>query len=461
MSSPFDIITDLDSPAAVFAKLQPLRPRCLLESGSGSRYSCIGLGDCDDIRLDAEGLRVGSRRWPRPVDGAGLLTALRNVLAQLPPLEPLDLPLDVRMRGRLFGLASYDMARWFERLPTSHVASVPEAHYLAPRSLLIFDHVIRRMALLHAGSTGERAALRHDIVRALQAPQPRSTGRARVGPVTASMDAAQFQQQVARAQDYIAQGEVYQLVLSIQYSGLCELAPFDVYRALRSLNPAPYMFYCDLGDAVLVGASPEALATLDAGRAQLRPIAGTHPRGIDAIADAQLEAALLEDPKEHAEHVMLVDLARNDLGRVARPGSIRVEPYRRVERCSHVMHLVSGVHGELASDRDAFDLFAAAFPAGTLVGAPKVRAMQLIDELEPVPRGFYAGAVGYFGAGPSCQTMDHAIAIRTLMFREDTYTFQAGAGIVADSVPQREFAEVLAKSEVLRRALASVQEEAP
>jgi anthranilate synthase component 1 len=216
------------------------------------------------------------------------------------------------------------------------------------------------------------------------------------------------------------------------------------------------MYFCRLGALTVVGSSPEALVKLGGGgQAELRPIAGTRPRNDDALLDAQLEAELRADPKENAEHVMLVDLARNDLGRVARAGSVRVDPYRSIERYSHVMHMVSGVRGELAPGKDAFDLFAAAFPAGTLVGAPKVRAMQIIDELEPVSRGLYGGTVGYFGARGD---MDHAITIRTLVFRGDEYSYQAGAGIVADSVPQTEHEEVLAKSGAMARALELAQE---
>jgi anthranilate synthase component 1 len=215
------------------------------------------------------------------------------------------------------------------------------------------------------------------------------------------------------------------------------------------------MYYCALGDIAVVGSSPEALVKLNGREAQLRPIAGTRPRASTVALDQQHEAELLADPKENAEHVMLVDLARNDLGRVARAGSVCVDPYRSIERYSHVMHMVSGVRGELAPGRDAFDLFAAAFPAGTVVGAPKVRAMQIIDELEPVSRGLYGGTVGYFGAHGD---MDHAITIRTLVFKGDEYSYQAGAGIVADSVPQTEYEEVLAKSGAMARALELAQE---
>jgi anthranilate synthase component 1 len=279
---------------------------------------------------------------------------------------------------------------------------------------------------------------------------PNNRRRGRYAPPAAAFTRADYLAGVRRTQEYIAAGDVYQLVLASRFSGRHELDPFQAYRALRLINPSPYMYYCALGDVTVVGSSPEALVKLNARRAQLRPIAGTRPRGADSGGDAARAAELLADPKENAEHVMLVDLARNDLGRVARAGSVRVDPYRCVERYSHVMHLVSGVEGELAEGRDAFDLFAAAFPAGTLVGAPKVRAMQIIDELEPVSRGLYGGTVGYFGARGD---MDHAITIRTLVFAGDEYSYQAGAGIVADSVPESEHEEVLAKSAALVRAL--------
>jgi anthranilate synthase component 1 len=243
---------------------------------------------------------------------------------------------------------------------------------------------------------------------------------------------------------------VYQLVLSICFGGRADVDPFEVYRALRLLNPSPYMYFVELGDTAIAGSSPEALVRLRGRKAALRPIAGTRPRGANAEADETHERELLADPKEAAEHVMLVDLARNDLGRVGVPGTIRVDPSRAVERYSHVMHLVSGVVGELEEGKDAFDLFAAAFPAGTLVGAPKIRAMELIDHYEPTDRGFYAGTVGYFDRDGG---MDQAIAIRTIVFRNGRYSYQAGAGIVADSVPSSELAEVLAKGAILRSAL--------
>ena len=455
----FDISADLDTPVSAYLKLKPFRPRFLLESVEGgerlARYSFIGFGDCLELRLDSSGLQLGAERLPRPVDREALLATLRRALAEAP--RPDDAVEGFPLHGGLVGVASYDLVRFFERLPSGARADddCPDAHYVAPRSLLVFDHLTRRAALLHAGPAQERQSLRREVIRALRGGLPGPAWQASFSDPGASLSEQEYLQGVARTKEYIAAGDVYQLVLSVRFSGRCDLDPFETYRALRLLNPSPYMYFCDLGDRVVVGSSPEALVKLNGRSAQMRPIAGTRPRGADAAEDGALEAELLADPKENSEHVMLVDLARNDLGRVARAGSVHVDPYRSIERYSHVMHIVSGVHGTLAPGRDAFDLFAAAFPAGTLVGAPKVRAMEIIDELEPVRRGFYGGTVGYFGHGGG---MDQAITIRTLVFHGDTYSYQAGAGIVADSVPLNEYREVLAKSAVLRRALELARE---
>ena len=455
----FDIAADLDTPVSAYLKLKPFRPRFLLESVEGgerlARYSFIGFGECLEVRLDRYGLAIGRERTPRPTGQADLLASLRRALAAAP--RPDDGGQGFPLLGGLVGAASYDLVRYFERLPELARADddCPDAHYVAPRSLLVFDHLTRRAALLHAGPEAERQSLRREVVRALRGGLPGPAWTPKFGPPEASLSEAEFLERVARTKEYIAAGDVYQLVLSVRFAGQCEVDPFEAYRALRLLNPSPYLYYCELGDRTVVGSSPEALVKLNGRAAEMRPIAGTRPRGADVAEDAELEAELLADPKENAEHVMLVDLARNDLGRVATAGSVRVLPYRSIERYSHVMHIVSGVRGELAPGRDAFDLFAAAFPAGTLVGAPKVRAMEIIDELEPVRRGFYGGTVGYFGHGGD---MDQAIAIRTMVFHGDTYSFQAGAGIVADSVPEAEYREVLAKSAVLRRAIELAKE---
>jgi anthranilate synthase component 1 len=456
---PFDIAGDLDTPVSAFAKLAGFRPRFLLESVEGgerlARYSFIGFGDGLEVKLDATGLRIGDTLHPVPRGRDELLDLLRQGLRAAP--RPLPEIADVPLAGGLVGYTAYDVVRFFERLP-ARVADpddTPVLHYVAPRSLLVFDHLTRGIALLHAGSEAERQDLRREVIAALRGGIAMPTQHGSYTRPAASLSEAQHHAGVRRAQEYIAAGDVYQFVLSNRFSGSHDLDPFQVYRALRLINPSPYMYFCRLGELTVVGSSPEALVKLNKGHAELRPIAGTLPRGADAAADLANEQRLLADPKENAEHVMLVDLARNDLGRVARAGTVHVTPYRQIERYSHVMHIVSGVHGELAAGRDAFDLFAATFPAGTLVGAPKVRAMQIIDEIEPVRRGLYGGTIGYFGAHGD---MDQAITIRTLVFRGNQYSYQAGGGIVADSVPGTEYEEVLAKSAALRRALELAQE---
>jgi anthranilate synthase component 1 len=454
MKPPFDIAADLDTPVSAYLKLAPFRPRFLLESVEGgerlARYSFIGFGDCLEVRLDATGLYVGDERSPRPTSKLELLNALRAGLRRAPQPQP-EVP-GVPLLGGLVGYTAYDAVRYFERVPgrSLDMTVTPHAHYVAPRSLLVFDHLTRTVALLHDGGDAERQSLRREVIRALRGAVPAILAAGRFSPATPSLSEEAHAARVRRAQEYIASGDVYQLVLASRFEGRHALAPFEVYRALRVLNPSPYMYFCELGNITVVGSSPEALVKCHAGFAQLRPIAGSRPRGADARRDAVLEAELLADPKENAEHVMLVDLARNDLGRVAVAGSVSVDPYRVIERYSHIMHMVSGVNGRLGAGQDAFDLFAATFPAGTLVGAPKVRAMEIIDELEPVGRQLYGGTVGYFGRQGD---MDQAITIRTLVFSGDSYSYQAGGGIVADSSPQAEYAELMAKSAVLRRAL--------
>lgn len=454
----FDIAADLDTPVSAYLKLQPLRPRYLLESVEGgtrlARYSFLGFGAATEVTIGRDSVRIGTDERPLPNDIDGLKALLREALATTPALAPAidDLPFD----GGLVGYAAYDIVRYFERL----AAPRPSEHgivaaYAGCESVLVFDHLTRRMALLHAGSDVERRQLKQRVIDLLRGPLPAQSSESNPTPPSASLDQATFEDLVRRCQKYIRAGDIYQIVLSVRFAGAGRPPPFDVYRALRLLNPSPYMFYLDIGGLQVAGSSPEALVRCSDRQASLRPIAGTRPRGETADVDRQLEQELLADPKECAEHVMLVDLARNDLGRVAEVGTVHVDPYMTIERYSHVMHIVSGVSGTLATDADTFDLFAAAFPAGTLVGAPKVRAMQIIDELEPVNRELYAGTVGYFGKSGD---MDQAITIRTLVFDGDNYSFQAGAGIVADSDPTAEYHEVLHKSAILRSALAIAAE---
>lgn len=453
----FDIAADLDTPVSAFLKLQPFKPRFLLESVEDGtqlgRYSFIGFGDGLEVRLSAEdGLVVNGEVQERPTSKQALLDALRSLQQQAPVLGA---DAEIPFRGGLVGVMGYDIVRYFEKLPlsTAKKTTLPDAAFFAPTSMLVFDHLSRRAALLHAGSEAARVALRNNVIAALRGPVPETSEpqRSDYAAPDASMEQEEFEERVRWAQEQIAAGEIFQLVLSVCFSGKCNIDPFTAYRALRLLNPSPYMYFFDIGDAQVVGSSPEALVRLQDGVASLRPIAGTRPRGETPEEDKMHETSLLDDPKENAEHVMLVDLARNDLGRVAVPGSINVKPYRSIERYSHVMHIVSGVRGEVEPGFDAFDLFAAAFPAGTLVGAPKVRAMELIEEAEPVRRDFYAGTVGYFDHDGN---LDQAIAIRTMIFHQGEYRYQAGAGVVADSVPRLEYEEVLHKSNILRQALA-------
>jgi anthranilate synthase component 1 len=454
MQAPFDIAADLDTPVSAYLKLRDLNPRFLLESVEGgerlARYSFLGFGNALEVRLDAEGFSIGDELHERPQNRADYLKLLRSALAAAP--EPKPLVEGVPFSGGLVGVSGYDVVRLFERVPmnTTPQVGIPEAAFTAPSSALVFDHLTRRVALLHDGPAAEREALRKKVIRLLRGAIPSNGNPIATSPAVGSMTDKQFAERVEACKEYIAAGDIYQIVLSVLFRGESNVAPFEVYRALRLLNPSPYMFFLEFGDLKVVGSSPEALVKLNGRTASLRPIAGTLPRGQTSEEDKQNEIALLDDPKESAEHVMLVDLARNDLGRVAAPGSVHVDPYRAIERYSHVMHIVSGVQGELAAGYDAFDLFAASFPAGTLVGAPKVRAMEIIEEMEDVGRGLYAGTAGYYGSGGD---MDQAITIRTLVFNGNEYSYQAGAGLVADSVPEREFQEVLAKSAILRRAL--------
>lgn len=472
LDSPFDIPADLDTPVSAFLKLSRrgpghLEPRFLLESVEQGeqvgRFSFIGLGEALRVTLDGDGLHIGDQTLAVPSGRDDLLAGLRQAIEQTPGLSPS--PADVPFTGGLVGATGYGLHHWFEDLGhRKQPGEPPLARYIAPRSVLAFDHKTRRAALLHSGEG--REAVRLEVMEALAGPVSRTTpGSATSDPATprvggsptedhettGSLSQEAFEHAVRTAQHHVREGDIFQAVLSVRFAGKTNLDPFQVYRALRLVNPSPYMYYMALPGVTLVGSSPEALVHLEGRQARLRPIAGTRPRGENATEDRRLETELLADEKEGAEHVMLVDLARNDLGRVATPGTVRVTPYRSIERYSHVMHLVSGVEGELREGVDALDLFAAAFPAGTVSGAPKVRATEIIQDLEPVPREFYAGSVGYFGRNGS---MDQAITIRTMMFEGDRFSYQAGAGIVADSVPENEYREVVAKGAALRSALA-------
>ena len=461
MNKYFDIELNSETPATVFMKLRQLTPTFLLESiergVDQSRYSFLGIGSSQSIQVRSGTFFLNGDEISTPNSQEEMMNLFRKTLSKLPDLKPaID---TVPFSGGIVGFSSFDMVRYFEHLPIAKnkkgILAPPDSSYISPTSLLIFDHKRNKMALVHSGNEDERVQLRTEILAMLNIDIEPNLEKTIYSEPEANIDKKTFYEAVDKAKHHIYEGDIFQIVLSIAFSGSYDLDPFDVYRAMRLINPSPYMFYCESDGFKIAGSSPEALVRLNSDKASLRPIAGTRPRGSNPEEDKSHKESLLADEKEIAEHIMLVDLARNDLGRVAKHDSIEVSPYQSIEYYSHVMHIVSGVQGKLDEKYDAFDLFAAAFPAGTLVGAPKVRAMELIDHIEPNLRGVYGGTVGYFVKNGD---MDQVIAIRTIVFSDEKYCFQAGAGIVADSMPENEYREVLAKSEILRTALKMVKE---
>ena len=461
-----EIMADMDTPVTAFRKIDDGRTAFLLESIEGgekwARYSFLGAGPALVVRSRGELVEVvrnGQVEQRRVEDPT---TVVRELLAAYSPVELPGLP---RFVGGAVGYLGYDMVRHFESLPSERPDTVGawDSFFMITDSLLIFDNVkqkIQVVATAHLdGTQSSRQAYDAALLR-IEALVARLRGplaaTASTRPATGSVgfvsntSQAQYEAAVEKAKEYVRSGDIIQVVLSQRMSGELTVDPFDIYRVLRTLNPSPYMFFLRCDDTVVTGASPEVMVRKEGQRVELRPIAGTRPRGVTAEEDARLAEELLADPKERAEHVMLVDLGRNDLGRVCRTGSVEVSELMVIERYSHVMHIVSNVRGELAGQRDAFDLVRATFPAGTLSGAPKIRAMQIIDELEPVRRGVYGGAVGYVSFSGN---MDLAIAIRTLVIRDGKVHLQAGAGIVADSDPTAEWQETVNKAMAVRRAI--------
>ena len=393
------------------------------------------------------------------------LDLIREHLGRFRPVEIEGLP---RFFGGAVGYLGYDMVRFFETLPAGNTADIGayDSCFLITDTLVIFDNVrqkIKVVANAHLdGVPPEEAYLdatrRIDaLIARLKKPLPVSTAhKTHTSPVAfrSNISREDFEAAVDRAKEYIRSGDIIQVVLSQRFSGELTVEPLDIYRVLRTLNPSPYMFFLRLDDTIVLGASPEVMVRKEGEKVELRPIAGTRPRGASPAEDIRLEEELLADPKERAEHVMLVDLGRNDLGRVCRTGSVKVSELMVVERYSHVMHIVSNVQGELDQGMDAFDLVRATFPAGTLSGAPKVRAMEIIDELEPCRREIYGGAVGYFSFSGN---MDLAIAIRTLVVKDGRIHLQAGAGLVADSDPATEYQETVNKAMAVVKAIETVE----
>jgi anthranilate synthase component 1 len=464
------LVADLETPVSAFLKIAAAKPPgFLLESVEGGavrgRYSIIGLDP--DVIWRTQGDRADINRAPASVPGdfqpcpEPPLASLRSLIAESRIELPDSLP---PMAAGVFGYLGYDMVRLMEDLPESNPDPIglPDAMLLRPTVIVVFDAVLDTITIVtpvrpqagvgadaaYARATDRLTAVVDSLDRALDKSTAAEAGPLDV-PAQSNTTPAEYQAMVARAKEYILAGDIFQVVLSQRFEAPYTLPPFSLYRALRRTNPSPYLYYLDFGEFALAGSSPEILVKVSGGTVTIRPIAGTRPRGPTPHEDKALEEELLADPKERAEHLMLLDLGRNDVGRVAKIGTVNVTDQFFVERYSHVMHIVSNVEGELADNRDTLDALAAGFPAGTVSGAPKVRAMEIIDELEKEKRGLYAGCVGYFSAAGE---MDTCIVLRTALVKDGVMYVQAGAGIVADSDPASEQQECINKAKALFRA---------
>ena len=460
-----EIMADMDTPVTAFNKLDDGCFSFLLESIEGGekwgRYSFLGSSPSLIVRSKRNTIEIIENGTTTTLTSNDPLGSIRDILARFTPVEVDGLP---RFFGGAVGYMCYDMVRYFESLPTEKPALIDayDSYFLITDTIVIFDTMSQKIkvvsnAHLDGNSSPEEAYQKaveniEAIIKRLR--RPLSTGSvppvATRSEISSNMSREAFEEMVEKCKEYVRSGDIIQVVVSQRFSGDITVDPFTIYRVLRTLNPSPYMFFLRLNDTVIVGASPEVMVRKEGDRVELRPIAGTRHRGATLAEDQQLADELLADPKELAEHVMLVDLGRNDLGRVCTTGSVAVTELMVIERYSHVMHIVSNLQGQLKADCDAFDLVRATFPAGTLSGAPKVRAMQIIDELEPMQREVYGGAVGYFSFSGN---MDLCITIRTMVIKDGKVHLQSGAGIVADSDPTAEWQESLNKSKAVRRAI--------
>ena len=464
------LVADLETPVAAYMKLAANRPNSFLlesiENGSArSRYSIIGMAP--DLvwrcRAGQPELNRHARSAPHAFtpDARPALESLRAVIAETRMDIPAHLPPTL---GGLVGYIGYDMVRQMERLPDKNADAlgVPDAILIRPTVFAVFDNVRDELTLAapiypQPGVSAAQAyataqAALDEAAAALQRPLPHAAPPVALPPQpepASNLTKPEFLGIVERMKEYIAAGDAFQVVPSQRFSVPFALPPFALYRSLRRVNPAPFLFFLDFGAFAVVGSSPEILVRLRDGMVTLRPLAGTRPRGADKAEDDRLEQDLLNDPKERAEHLMLLDLGRNDVGRVSALGSVRVTESFAVERFSHVMHISSTVEGRLRPGLDALDALVAGFPAGTLTGAPKIRAMEIIEELEPTRRGIYAGCIGYFAANG---TMDTCIGLRTAVVKDGTMYVQAGGGVVADSTAEGEYEETRQKSRALFRA---------
>ncbi len=464
-----DLMADFETPVSAYAKLKDAGPSYLLESVEGgeqlSRYSFIGCRPrkifiCGPVTTEIRVPGQPAVTVPTPTD------PLQLIEREMKGFRPVILPGLPRFTGGAVGFVGYEYVTRIEStVPAAKIdeLGVPLLYFMLSDSLLIFDRAKQTLRLCVNAHVSQNAGAAYDAaVSELNhlfaiLKQPREIAPAPlVEPETLAVPSGNFtrpafEQVVEDGKEFIRAGDIIQFVPSQRFSTEFSKSPLDLYRALRTVNPSPYMFILEAGDFSIVGASPEVHVRLTDGKVEIRPIAGTRKRGATATEDTALEKELLADAKERAEHLMLVDLARNDIGRVCRYGSIRVPEFMVIERYSHVMHIVSQVEGQIAPGRNAFDLMRATFPAGTVSGAPKIRAMQLIAQYESVQRGFYAGALGYFGYDGNSDT---CIMLRTALLKEGKIHIQAGAGVVADSVPASEYMETIGKATALFKAVA-------
>jgi len=464
-----EILADMETPVSAFQKIDDGRHSFLLESVEGGekwgRYSFLGSRPSVVVRSfdrTVEIIRQGKvekHRFDRDP-----LEAIKSILSAYKPVPDPALP---RFYGGAVGFMGYDVVRFFEDLPNREKRGLelPDMFFMITDTLVIFDnitHMIKVVSNAHIEGRSAAAAYK-EATKKIDALVAKLKGsrrsRAKVqhsrksrknGPLVSNFTQPQYEQAVLKAQEYIKAGDIFQVVPSQRFQTRITVEPFEIYRALRLINPSPYMYFLRCGDATVVGASPEVMVRLEGDRIELRPIAGTRRRGATEDEDSALAGELLADPKERAEHIMLVDLGRNDVGRVSVAGSVQVSELMVIERYSHVMHIVSNVRGTISEGSDSYDVIRACFPAGTVSGAPKIRAMQIIDELEPTRRGPYAGAVGYFGFSGN---MDTCITIRTLVIKDGVAYIQAGGGVVADSDPAAEYQETVNKAKAMMRAV--------
>ena len=465
-----EVLADLDTPVSAYLKMCGGEYSFLLESVEGgekwARYCFLGFDPSIVVSIKGKEVVVEKNGKSESIiiTEGNPLDGLKKVLAQYEPVEVEGLP---RFSGGAVGFISYDMVRSFESLPddTEDDLEVPDACFVITDTLLIFDNIAQTIKIVsNAYVTNDNIEKSYNkaiknieaIEEKLKTSRPIHLTDNNLGSlsnttnVESNFKKEHFLEAVQKIKDYIIEGDVIQVVLAQRLKFNISKDPFAIYRALRSINPSPYMYYLKFGDLKIVGSSPEILVRLEDGKIEVRPIAGTRKRGQSKEEDQALENDLLSDEKELAEHIMLVDLGRNDVGRVAKTNSVSVNEKFTIERYSHVMHIVSNVKGELKENFDCYDVLAATFPAGTLSGAPKVRAMEIIEELEPTKRGLYGGAVGYISFNGN---MDTAIAIRTLLIKNNVAYLGVGAGIVADSVPENEFEETMSKGKALLKAI--------